>query len=104
MIIKGDIIVDNTFSTGSNNSIELQGSSFQTIKGSVGWSCDSLIINNSSSSGVKLEVPVTINKTLKLTQGQITTDATNIITVSKDATVTGGSSSAFINGPIKKES
>jgi len=58
-----------------------------------------LTINN--SAGITLNAAVT-SESLTLTNGVLSTDATNVITVSgtKENDVSGGSSSSFVKGPI----
>ncbi|MFM9951660.1 MAG: T9SS type A sorting domain-containing protein [Saprospiraceae bacterium] len=56
--------------------------------------------------GVALTAPQIINMpgTLRLTEGNLTTDATNLLTLGDDVTVVpdGGSSASFVNGPVQK--
>lgn len=59
-----------------------------------------LEINN--PAGVTLQTPVTLSNTLVLTNGLLTTTATNILTLAPAATVASGSSSSFLNGPVAR--
>jgi len=61
---------------------------------------NNLTINN--SAGVTLSQAESVSGTLTLTGGLLTTTTTNLITLNNSATVTGGSNTSFVNGPIKK--
>ncbi len=68
-----------------------------------------LIINNSNSNGVTLSKPGIVNNKLVLMAGLINSDATNILTIADNATVStdginteAGSATSFVNGPVKK--
>ncbi len=49
-----------------------------------------------------LQNPMIISHALKLTSGFIKSTSTNLLTLSAACTVSGGSSSSFIKGPVKK--
>ncbi len=53
-------------------------------------------------NGMKLERPVTANGGLLLTMGNLTTDATNLLTMPAAATISGGSDGSFVNGPMAR--
>jgi hypothetical protein len=59
---------------------------------------NNLMINN--SNGLTLLSSLTVNGTLTLTSGNITTTITNLLTLGSLATVSGGSSLSFVDGPI----
>jgi hypothetical protein len=59
-----------------------------------------LEINN--AAGVTLQMPVTLSSMLALTNGLLTTTATNALIMMPSATVTGGSSNSFVNGPVAR--
>ena len=67
-----------------------------------------LTMNTTGAAGLLLTDGLTgtgalnINGTLTLTAGKINTDATNIIVLSNNATVSGGNTSSYVNGPIKR--
>jgi Ig-like domain CHU_C associated/PKD domain/Secretion system C-terminal sorting domain len=63
-----------------------------------------LVINNSHATGVTLNVPLSTNY-LGLTLGKLNTTNTNLLNVGSDifdGTVSGGSSTAFVNGPMTR--
>ena len=53
-----------------------------------------------SSNGVTLGGTATVNRILILTSGNITTTNSNLLTLGSSATVSGGSSSSFVSGPM----
>lgn len=59
-----------------------------------------LTVNN--PAGIFLDMPMTITNSLTLTNGIIYSTATNLLTINKNVTVTGASSSSFVAGPVKK--
>jgi hypothetical protein len=65
----------------------------------------SSIINHltiNTSQGVVLSTSITINGVLTLTNGLITTTASNLINLANASSVSGASHSSFIHGPITK--
>jgi hypothetical protein len=57
-----------------------------------------LTINN--SSGVTLNDPVSAAGTFTLTSGLLNTNTTNLLTLTSAASVSGGSSSSYVDGPM----
>ncbi|HEX6334655.1 MAG TPA: hypothetical protein VFZ78_10545, partial [Flavisolibacter sp.] len=49
-----------------------------------------------------LQVPVTVQNNLALTAGIINTSATALLTTGSAATITGGSSTAYVSGPLRR--
>ena len=82
--------------TGSNSTILFNGSSAQTINAGSGFTVDNLTVNN--ASGVTLNTDVTVNSALTLTSGDITSTSTNKLSLK--SSVSGGSSSSHISGPV----
>lgn len=65
----------------------------------------SLTINNSNATGVTLNSPISVSGTLTLTSGFVNTTATNLLTLgtaTAAGTMSGGSATAFINGPFAR--
>lgn len=75
--------------------------STQNVNGTSASFILSAVTVDNLSGNVLLGKPLTINGALTLTTGNITTTATNILTLIAGASATGASSS-FINGPVKK--
>ncbi len=67
-------------------------------------SLTSLVVNNTSSGGVTLNVPLSVSSTLTLTNGVVNTSSVNLLTVGVSPTATGTLSytSGRIAGPYKK--
>jgi Secretion system C-terminal sorting domain len=86
---------------GTINEFELNGASNQNINttGITGPLIE-FIINN--PSGATLLSPLILPHNLQLTSGKIQTSTTNLLTMIDNATYTGGSSTSFIEGPMKK--
>ena len=89
-----------TFNNG-NGSLKLNGSVDQTLSGTSTYSVSKLTVNK-GSGGVILSQPMTIDTTLDLTSGIVTTSSTNIISLKASAASSNANSLSFINGPIKK--
>jgi len=63
-----------------------------------------VIINNSriTAPQLTLDGKVTINATLTITDGEVLSASTNLLTLAAGASVSGGSISSFVDGPMKK--
>lgn len=87
-----------SFNTGANYIFD--GTAAQ-ITGNGLTGAANLTINN--SAGVTLSGPVGVSGNLNLTNGILTTSATNLLSVTNNATtaISGGSATSFINGPVK---
>ena len=57
-------------------------------------------LNRTTIGTILLGSPATVNGVLTLTNGFLTTTATNLLTLATTATVSGGSSASFVNGPL----
>jgi len=84
----------------NTNSVTFNGTTAQTIGGTASTSFDTLIINN--SSGINLFCSQSVDDLLQLTSGKISTSSTNILTISAAGSISGGSDSSFINGPLSR--
>ena len=62
---------------------------------------NNLIINN--ANGVTLSAPTSVSGFLNLTNGILTSNATNLLSITNtlNSGISGGSSTSFINGPVK---
>jgi hypothetical protein len=114
--IKGDIVVNDNasfiFSPTATTTppLQLNGARAQTVGGSAGSGAVTfgengrLQINN--PAGVTLLRSLTVQQGLVLTNGLLTTSATNLLTLSSGssvyATFSGGSSTSFVNGPVAR--
>ncbi|HSU27431.1 MAG TPA: T9SS type A sorting domain-containing protein [Chitinophagaceae bacterium] len=87
----------HTTKTLTSLTIEYAGASSQTIGANT---FGGIKINN--AGGVSLDAAVTVNNTLTLTNGILTTTGSNLLTLIAGATTSASSNSAFVNGPVKK--
>ncbi|MEZ0005781.1 hypothetical protein ABH942_001138 [Flavobacterium sp. 28YEA47A] len=65
----------------------------------------SLTVNNTSTTGLTLDVPLTVSGTLTLTSGKVNTTNVNLLTLgttTAGGTLTGGSATAYVNGPLAR--
>ncbi len=105
LAVGGNIINRSTFSTGNTNrKLVLNGTKAQNISGTGAYTIKAIEINN--AEGVTLQIPVTLSNTvgsgLFLTEGNLNTSATNILTLPEYATINGGGKLSFVNGPVAK--
>lgn len=86
--------------TGIKN-IFLSGGNIQTISNTT-FSVVKTLQVNKSGGYLRFDVPVAIDSLLRLSKGYIVTDTINILTISATATLTGGSDSSYVSGPVEK--
>jgi autotransporter-associated beta strand protein len=88
--------------TPNGRKVSFNGAVAQTIGGSSPTTFFDLEIAN-TSGGVSLSAPATVDGTLTLTNGILTTDAVNLLTVTNTSpsAVSAGSASRFVKGPLK---
>lgn len=80
----------------------LAGTKPQTISGTVVLDPTvGLALNN--PAGAVLATPVVLDGPLTLTSGALTTSTTNLLTMSAAASLTGGSATSFVNGPLARQ-
>ena len=110
METKGTFTNNGTFNIGntytfsgnydpSSGNVAYIGSTTQTI---VVPSNDYKNLTISNSAGVSLDGSVTVSGTLTLTDGIITSTSTNKLTMADGSSVSGGSNTAFVDGPMAK--
>lgn len=100
--LQGDVSWNCTNTSSFGTAVfKFSGSASQTFSGSITPEIYTLQMAKAGGS-VTLATPVTIANNLNLTAKNIITDATNILTVNNGATVSNGSGSSFISGPLKK--
>ncbi len=87
-----------SFSTGAN--YEFTGGAAQITGTGLPATVNNLTINN-TLGGVTLTAATTVNGILAMTNGILTTTGTNLLTLGSAATVSGGSSSSFVSGPMQ---
>lgn len=65
----------------------------------------SLSINNNNAAGLTLSSPFSVSGTLNLAEGKVNTTETNVLSVgtaSLAGNITGGSTTSYVNGPLKR--
>ena len=104
--VAGNITNNATF-THNNRAVYLNGSSLQTLNGSLNGTtttnCFPYLFLDNTSGGVTLNTPVNVSNTLTLTTGVVTTTSTNLLHITNNsaAAMSGGSSTSYINGPLR---
>ncbi|MGD0711065.1 MAG: hypothetical protein ABR968_07755 [Bacteroidales bacterium] len=95
-----------TLTINPTSQITLDGTSGQTIGGALTFptSIPNLIINNTSVpsiSAITLNTPITVTTLLKLTDGDIVTNQTNLLTLDgASVTYSATPDSSFVDGPV----
>ncbi|TDN37107.1 T9SS type A sorting domain-containing protein [Hymenobacter sp. UV11] len=103
----GDVRAQGTLqfkngSAGSPSQVLFSGSKSQIISGNVTFEPGvGMMLNN--PSGVVLATPLLQNGMFTLTSGPLTTTATNLLTLGTTASIAGGSSASYVNGPLARQ-
>ncbi|MBP7260458.1 MAG: T9SS type A sorting domain-containing protein [Bacteroidia bacterium] len=102
---KGNVSVGSSFDRGTAKLL-FTGSGNQTfsINNSSNFDGD-IILNKPNLSAVILSSPFSLDATdqeLTLTKGYLVTTSTNLLTIADNRSISGGSSQAFISGPVRK--
>lgn len=96
----GGVVFTSLDATGTVSAI---GSSTQDIGGTRTTTFENLTINNTAAGGVTLSQDITVEETLTLTDGVVTTGSNMVSCTSNAATdITGYSDASFINGNLRK--
>jgi hypothetical protein len=105
--LKGNLSTDATVVTATNTpgtfSINFVGTGAQTITlgaALVFSPATAFILKINNSAGVTLNSSAIITGILNLLAGNLTTTSTNLLTLTAGSSVTGGSTTSFINGPL----
>jgi hypothetical protein len=96
--ILGDLTTDAAISA-TGNTIIMNGASAQTISGTVSATFNNLTVDN--SAGVTISNNETVNGTLTLTSGLVTTGS-NVLTLGCDASTSGQSDLSYVNGKLAR--
>jgi hypothetical protein len=106
--IGGNISITNNsamlnFDPSSTRPVTLNGTAAKTVSG-VGVLVfgENAQLEIDNPAGVTLTRPVTVESGLLLTRGVLTTSATALLTLDPNATITGGSATSFVNGPMAR--
>lgn len=100
-LILGGTWTNNATFTPGTGSVVFNGSSAQTITGSVVTTYNNLTIGNTSGSGVTLGLNTNVSGILNFTSGVITTNANRVI-INAGGNVTGAGTGKFVNGFLQK--
>lgn len=99
--VGGNWTNSGTFTAGTGTVI-FNGTTSQTIGGTVTTTFNNLTINN-TGAGVTLGISETVNGVLSLNNGLITTGSNTIaVTNPSSGSITGGSSSSYVNGKLAR--
>lgn len=105
--IGGNVVVEAggslQFSPITASTITLNGTQEQLLNGPSTILFDAqatLSLNN--TAGIRLQTPIRVNGMLNLQSGVLTSSATNLPTLGATATVTGGSASSYVSGPVAR--
>ncbi|MFY8035043.1 MAG: hypothetical protein ACOVMN_11025, partial [Flexibacteraceae bacterium] len=103
--LSGNINNSGTITAGTST-VNFIGTLPQQFTTSATVTLNNMVMNNSSSTIPQLTLngPVTIGNggALTLTAGRIQTTTINILTLNSTATLSGGSSSSYVTGPMRK--
>lgn len=114
LINNGTLTAGSTLSINDYNGAAVVSTNAQTISGAGVFrnsattttaNLTSLTVNNSSATGLTLDVPLSISGTLTLTSGKVNTTNVNLLTLgtaTAGGTLTGGSATAYVNGPLAR--
>lgn len=91
-------VVTATRSFNAGGIYQYTGSAAQAQGSGLPATVTGLVVNN--ALGVTLSQPVTVSGSFTLTSGKINTTSTNSLTINAGASINGGSSSSFVNGPL----
>lgn len=87
---------------GTVSDIEFNGTTKQYISNTGILTGARILFITNNTAGIELNSSLTLPGNLSLANGNIITTSANLLTMIDDATVIGGSSSSFIEGPMKK--
>ncbi|MGV3630123.1 MAG: T9SS type A sorting domain-containing protein [Bacteroidota bacterium] len=99
--VSGDFDQDGNF-VSNTNTVHFNGSTEQFISGDQSVNFSTLNLENSSSQGLTLQIPVHIFSSLDFVSGKINSDGNNLLVVEDNASVSGSSPVSFVNGPVQK--
>ena len=100
--VDGDITSNGTLNHNNGHVIFSGGGNTQNLNGSTSTLTLFTSEIDNLTGNLLLARPLTINSALTLTNGNITTTSTNILTLIAGATSNSGSATSFVNGPMDK--
>jgi len=110
LTINGKLKISGTFSTtgggtiayGSSSNLEYASGASLTSTSTEWPTISAPLIILSNGTTVNLHAPRSIRGTLNLSNGIIVTSATNLLTFEDGSIISGGNSTAYVSGPVKK--
>jgi hypothetical protein len=103
LTIQGDLVNNGSITPGTGT-VTFNGTSTQTISGTGALANFNNLVVNKASGTLTLSQPVLVAGTLTMTQGDIISDATNIIEIGSSASSVGSVSwvDGTVRGPMKR--
>ena len=102
----GADLASSSSSVASTNAQTISGTGvFRNLTASPTANLTSFTVNNTSTGGVTLNVPLSVSGTLTLTAGKVNTTSANLLTLgtaTAAGTLSGGSSTAYVVGPFAR--
>ncbi len=95
----GDPVFINTNGIGE---VQFTGTDIQYIGLSGITDFENLTINNSSASGIQLDILINVLTHLELTDGIVNGTFSNVVIIADGATSSPGSPDSFVDGPVRK--
>jgi hypothetical protein len=101
--LKGNLQVDGTmnYNSATNPQLNFTSSTAQSISGAGTISIYAMQVNKSAGALI-LSKAISIDNVLTFTSGNIISTSANLLTINNGATVSGGSTTSFVSGPIQK--
>ena len=93
---------DNGTWTYATSTVTFNGGGYNSIAKTSGTETFYNLAFNRSGGSHTLSNPVTVNNSMTLTKGHVKTSSTNYLTLIDNATISGGSDSAYVCGPMRK--
>lgn len=89
--------------TRGTSTVIFDGTGYKQLTGLTGSTINFYNLGfNKTANSMTLSRPVKVNHAMILTQGHIISSSTNYLEFANDATVTGGSDTAYVCGPVRK--
>lgn len=105
IFIGGNFIMNGLFKP-SSNMVLFNGDEEQLISNMISNNNPiefyDFTVNNTSSTGVTLHLPINIDHHLQLNNGKINSASSMLVNIGDDASCNEGSDSSFVNGPMSK--
>ncbi|MFI5203213.1 MAG: hypothetical protein ACHQF2_01865, partial [Flavobacteriales bacterium] len=99
--ISKDFIVDGLFN-GTGRTVKFTGATASTISGTTSPVTFDDLEQDKTGTTTTLLIPAIVANSFTLTNGIVNTTATNLLTLTDDAVATSGTSTSFVDGPMKK--